>query len=126
MARYSDVDLSFVMNHATHDIFRKVDGDSVKTALRNLILTNYGERKFFPEYGSGVYGSLFENSDSVTTYLLKSRIETAVAKYEPRVVLDKVTVKSDPNRNQLTIQLEFRIANINQPQTLNVALQRDR
>ena len=36
--------------------------------MRNLIFTNFGEKPFHPEIGSGVRDMLFENMTPITNY----------------------------------------------------------
>ena len=57
---YSDLDLNFVMNPSTGDINILTGEQDIKRAVRNLILTNYYERKFQSDIGSDVSGLLFE------------------------------------------------------------------
>ena len=46
---YRDIDLSFAAKPAG-DLFKKVDAASVKQAVKNLLLTNRGEKPFQPEF----------------------------------------------------------------------------
>ena len=45
---------------------RVINEEAVKQSLKNLILTNSGERLFQPTIGSDVYKSLFEPNDIIT------------------------------------------------------------
>ena len=51
---YSDLDLDFKINPITGDINKKKGADAIKRSIRNLIFTNYYERPFKMEIGSGV------------------------------------------------------------------------
>lgn len=44
---YTDIDLSF-SRKSTGDVFKKTDAASVKQAVKNLLLTNLGEKPFRP------------------------------------------------------------------------------
>ena len=50
---YSDLDLFFSKNRSK-DVNKLVDVQAVKRAVRNLVLTNFYEKPFHPEIGSGV------------------------------------------------------------------------
>ena len=65
---YIDLDLDFTRNPATNDVSFKKDEEAIKRSVRNLVLTNFGERKFHPEIGSDAYGFLFENMSPLTAH----------------------------------------------------------
>jgi len=44
MAKYTDIDLSFSKNPVTNDVSILSDVASVKAAIKNLVLTDLGER----------------------------------------------------------------------------------
>ena len=58
--RYRDIDLNFGRNPVTNDIAKVEDVNAVKRSVRNLIQTNFYERPFHPELGSGIRDLLFE------------------------------------------------------------------
>ena len=60
-AVYSDFhkDLSPIPGRG--DIARRLNENSVREAIKNLILTDKGERLFQPNLGSDIRASLFEN-----------------------------------------------------------------
>ena len=43
---YVDLDLDFTRNPATNDISFKKDENAIRRSVRNLVLTNFYERKF--------------------------------------------------------------------------------
>ena len=55
--QYSDLDLFFVRKTSTADVNVLKDIQAVKRSVRNLILTQYYEKPFHPEIGSGVRGA---------------------------------------------------------------------
>ena len=65
---YIDLDLDFTRNPATNDVSFKKDEEAIKRSVRNLVLTNFGERKFHPEIGSDAYSYLFENMSPLTAH----------------------------------------------------------
>ena len=57
---YSDIDLFFGPKIGSKDISKLTDITAVRRSVRNLLLTNFYEKPFHPEIGSGVRDILFE------------------------------------------------------------------
>ena len=58
---YSDIPNSFVAHPVSGDVTRKRNEDSIVQSIRNLLLTDRGERLFQPDVGSDIRAVLFEN-----------------------------------------------------------------
>lgn len=123
---FSDIDLRFNAHPVTGDIVPLIDVDAIKVAVKNLILTQFYERKFHSEIGSQVNGLLFENHSPMLDVLLKRAITTTIDNFEPRVRLIDVYVNSSPDNNAVYITIEFRIINTQTPITLDLVIQRTR
>jgi len=123
---YSDFLQSFLPHPNTGSITRKVNVDSVKMAIRNLLLTNKYERLRNPRYGANITRNLFENFSPSVVRRIKEDIESAVETFEPRVrVIDtKVTASEDENR--LFVQIIFAVATVQEPQSVDITLYRVR
>ena len=52
---YSDLDISLAVKDTTGDVYKKLSAESVKFAVKNLLLTNQGEKPFNPYYGGNLY-----------------------------------------------------------------------
>lgn len=123
---YRDIDLAFAVNPFTKDVYVKTNEEAVRTAIKNLVLTQNYERPFHPEIGSPIYGLLFEPFTPLIKNTLEKLISQVITNYEPRATLLGVTVTDDPDQNSLDVQIDFRINNIERPITVNVNLQRTR
>jgi len=123
---YRDLDLNFIANPVTGDVSRMSGDDAVIRSVRNLILTNFYERPFHPEIGSGVRDLLFENITPVTLINLKTAIEQVIENFEPRVKLDLVICQSTTDDNTVQAMLRFYIQNNVQPTEISVFLERVR
>ena len=77
--------------------------------LKNLLLTRKGERLFQPEFGSQIYTLLFEP----ITVDLKQKLEQGILDdvdfWLPYIIIDKVNVTPDEDRNYVSISLNFRV-----------------
>lgn len=106
---YSDFDFAFRANPVTGDIALKKDIEAIKQSVINILLTNKGERPFFPTFGSNIRSYLFENFDPVTRTLLENSIQESITNYEPRVKVLNVDVTDLSDRNALNFSVEVEI-----------------
>jgi len=124
--QYRDFDISFKRNPITGALNILKNNDSVKRALRSLILTDRFERPFRPFFGSDVRASLFENFDVLTESNIRDAITRAIREQEPRVELLDVRTNASPDRNSLEVTIFFRVRNDAQADQLTVVLERIR
>jgi len=105
-----DFDLQFRAHPSTGKLLMKKDDDTVKQALKNLVLTNQYERPFRPNYGGNVRKRLFDLHTSVTKSDYENLIETAVKNYEPRALLDNnsINIIEHPDENSMVINIRFK------------------
>lgn len=123
---YSDIYTNFNRHPETGALVRLVDEASVKRSLRNLIMTNRGERMFQPNLGTDLYKLLFDNITPMTEDLIKTYITDAVNDYEPRVRLIDVRVVGNELTNSYDVSIVFEIINSTTPTALNLTLRRVR
>jgi len=121
---FRDVKLSFLKNPVTSDITQVKDANAIRDAVRNIVLTRFGERPFQPKYGSKVTDLLFEQADQFLGETLRDEIKIAIENYEPRVSLIRTDIYLLEDSNELEIEIEFLI--IGQPlsQTVTFLLAR--
>jgi phage baseplate assembly protein W len=123
---YSDFYKDFTFIPGRDDLARKVNEDAVKEAIRNIILTDKGERLFQPNVGSTVKGMLFENITPDVVVLLQERIKDALALFEPRANILEVKATSSIDSNSVEVSITFNVINRETPVTFNVILDRAR
>ena len=76
--------------------------------LRNLLLTNLGERVNQPEFGSRLLEVVFEFKDDS---LIEEVINEAVDKWLPYITINEVTTVTDAvNPNRLNVSIDFSVA----------------
>ena len=56
---YSDFQTNFTIHPIKKDLTRLVNEDSVKRSIKNILLTNYYERRFRPRFGANIRKYLF-------------------------------------------------------------------
>lgn len=123
---YKDFDLRFIAHPITGKLGIKKNAESVKQAVKNLILTNFYERPYQPLFGSGVRELLFENFTPFTQDGIEEAIKTALTNFEPRVELLDILFGGNPDLNQLSVSIIFRPINTVEAITLNLSLDRVR
>ncbi len=76
--------------------------------LRNLLLTNLGERVSQPEFGSRLLSVIFEFRDDA---LIEEVINEAVDKWLPYITINEVVTAVDAtNPNRLNVSIDFSVA----------------
>ena len=124
---YSDFLNSFEQNPLTGLLARVTNEESVKQSLKNIILTNVGERFYDSNKGSKIKQSLFELYDPGTIEIIQIQLSEAIAAYEPRAVIQNIRLQEDVDKNGYYVTLIFSIINIpDQTFTLDVSMQRVR
>ena len=110
--QYKDLDLFFTKRSRDKDVNVLTNVTAIKRSVRNLILTNFYEKPFHPEIGSGVRGLLFENVSPLTTIALSQAAQDVIANYEPRANVISIDVTPDLDRNAYNIAIEFYVVNV--------------
>jgi len=108
---YSDIDLFFGPKVGSKDVSKIIDFTAVKRSVRNLILTNFYEKPFHPEIGSGVRDILFEPMTPITAYVLTMRIEEVIENFEPRARLIGIRALPNLDNNAYEVSIEFYVVN---------------
>lgn len=123
---YTDFRKDLRMSPVSQDITLLKDEDAVKESIKNLLLTDPGERLMQPFLGAGIRGLLFENITPGTLKLIEEKVTTTIKTYEPRAELIDVTVSSQFDDNKVSVSVIFYIRNSDQPIELDVILERIR
>ena len=109
--QYKDLDLFFSRKNGTNDIEKITDIEAVKRSVRNLVLTNFYEKPFHPEIGSGIRDMLFENMTPITAVVLARKVEDVIENFEPRARLIGVRALPNLDRNEYEVTIEFFVVN---------------
>jgi hypothetical protein len=121
---YKDIDLSFTRN-TINDIYKKIDAEAVKQSVKNIILTNLGEKPFQPSFGTQIRDLLFElASDPFIKSDIRDRISQSITRFEPRALIESIKVYLNPDSNILAVDIIFQVVNTDETVNLNVTLSR--
>jgi phage baseplate assembly protein W len=121
---FKDISSSFKVNPLNEDLIAVKNETAIARSIRNLIMTQPGERFFNPILGSEVTGLLFENMDNLTASEIGDQIRLTVENFEPRVILTDVEVTPNHDNGEFNVELNYDIVGIDVlPQQLEFALQ---
>jgi phage baseplate assembly protein W len=123
---FSDFLTDLTPHPITRDIVRNRNDKAIKQSIRNIVLTNIGERLFQPTIGSNIYNALFEPNDIVLSENIKMTVRSAIAFHEPRAQVLNVEVLTFPEENRIAINIYFSIINSTVVESLNLILRRVR
>ena len=121
---FIDFSVNFARNPFTDDLSVVHNDNSIKQAVKKIILTSPGEKPFQPLVGSSVNRLLFEPLDAFTADTIAEEIRTTINQYEPRVSLTKVEVTPILEGNKLNVSLEYKIVGLPIVETIEFVLQR--
>jgi phage baseplate assembly protein W len=108
------------------DVSKHLNEYAVINSVKNLISTNFFERPFRPQIGSGLRSLLFENVDPIISAQIERAIQETILNYEPRVEITNVSVTAYPDDNRYNVSMTFFIINNPNPITIDFFLERIR
>lgn len=123
---HSDFRKDLDLNPVTEDLAALQDEAAIKESLKNLVLTDKGERLMRPEFGGNIRATLFDLNTPATITVLKEQVREVIENYEPRVTLIDLVVKSDYDSNQIEVGIHFYILNKEEALSTTILLERIR
>lgn len=124
---FSDLDFNLTMNPGNKDLLILLNSQAISRAVQNLVLLNFGEKRFNPSVGSGVRGRLFDLATPDTAGQIQTAIETVISNFEPRVQLQSVIVTPTIDGDGYNVVITFFLRSaLSTLQTVSFFLQRVR
>lgn len=123
---YSDIPFFITKNSFTNDLNLVNDLSAIRQSVKNIIMSDLGDRAFDFEFGSGLYSTIFENLTLEVILFIQTRIGTNLRNYEGRVNLNDVIVTENAEANSLQIVVDFSIPDLNINDVITVDLTRTR
>lgn len=124
--KFSDFSMVFRPHPITGELKKLENEDAVKRSIRNIVMTNFYDVPFMPNFGCGVRQRLFENITVATKHQIISDIEIALGNYEKRAKILNVDVTLSPERNGIQIEVIFEIIGMDEPIKVEMFLERVR
>lgn len=85
----------------------KTDAAAINDAIKNIILTPKGSLPGKPTFGSNIHKIIFSQLDDISESDLKIYITESLSQWEPRILIDTITVKSLPEFNKITATIQY-------------------
>ena len=109
---YADFNINMDFDKNTGSLIRLTNANAIKESIKNLVLTEVGERFYHPEVGSIIHSSLFGVVDELTSNRIKDTITMTIQTIEPRAQTVNVTVHPMPKENAYVVNISFTVINI--------------
>jgi phage baseplate assembly protein W len=123
---FSDFFTDLDVHPVKKDLVRHTNEEAVKRSIKNLLLTNRGERFFNSEVGSDIRALLFEPMSPATEQILEDFIRVTIDNHEPRAAIEQVQIESDPDTQTVFATISFTVINKQEPIVLELILNRIR
>ena len=121
---YVDMDMDFDKHPAHGDLTQVKKSTAISRSLKNIIMTNPGERLFQPDVEGGLGSLLFEQFNDLTTSRIESKIRQAIGKFEPRANVQSINVIPNPKENAYLVNIVYIPDNDIRETTIEVYLER--
>lgn len=99
---------------------------NIRESLEVILLTQLGERVRLLEFGAGLRAYLFEPNIPSTHRLMQEQIVQALNRWEPRIRLDSVALRPDPEEAHTAIAvIEYRLVADGSSGRISIGIQLD-
>lgn len=84
--------------------------DNVRENIRVILLTEAGARLMLPRFGGGLAAFAYEPNTTATRRLIQERVERALAKWEPRIRVEVVSVReAEDDERAAIVDIAYRL-----------------
>jgi phage baseplate assembly protein W len=123
---YSDFTNDLDFNPISEDVAVKLNENSIKQSIKNILFTDRGERLFQPLLGGNIRAMLFENITPQLLVSMQQQISSSIRSSEPRCNLIDVVCSGIEDQNAVYVTILFNVINKQEPVVLEVVLERVR
>lgn len=123
---FSDFMTSFAKTPVGDQLAKVTNERAINQSLKNIILTDIGERLFQPNFGSNVRTLLFENSIESNLSTIELYIKNSIENNEKRINLLEVNVDTGENETEVVINVLYNTINNPEPILFTYILKRVR
>lgn len=100
-----------------------VGENNVRESIRIILMTEQGERLMREAFGCGLRQYLFEPNTVTTHQRIRDNIIHSIQRWEPRVIVDDVTVEPDNDEpRHAAVTIYFRLVATQDPGRLGLSL----
>lgn len=107
---YTDIPFFISKNPFTGDLNLTRDLNAIRQSIKNIIMTNNGERSFDFKFGCNIYDYLFENFTIDMIVRAQGVIAGNIQRYEGnRVGINDIKILNNPSANEINIVVDYNI-----------------
>jgi phage baseplate assembly protein W len=89
--------------------------ERIQNAIWIILSTMTGERVMRPDFGAGMHSFVFEPVSAATCARLADALTHALARWEPRIDLEAVTVSPSPDEaSSVLVSIDYRLRSTNE------------
>lgn len=81
--------------------------EAIKANIRNLLLTNNGERPLNPSFGNNLSRLTFETDAEITKEKIRESISNTINRFIPSVRINQIIFDNDLNDNSIQFTIVF-------------------
>jgi len=118
---YSDLNFFISKNPFTNDFAIRKDQNAIKQSIKNIVLTNFGERPFLRNFGSNIYNSVFEHPELIAFYVDEA-LRLAINTFEPRINI--IDIEYSNTDDIFNVEISYSITSLNITDTFNIEIAR--
>lgn len=97
---------------------------SIREVMLNILLTRPGERLMRPEFGAGILDFIHYPNNETTRALIVDAAQRALTRWEPRVILEEVSLVRDPLRlSHANLSIRYRLRHDGSRDNFDLALE---
>lgn len=123
---FRDIPFFISKNIFTNDLNTIVNLSAIRQSIKNIILTNLGERTFQYNFGCNIYETLFELLEEDQKIAMQINILSKLQLYEPRIQVNEIYIDSIPKENRINITVNFGIPSTGLFDTITLSVVRTR
>jgi phage baseplate assembly protein W len=94
---------------ADREVATAAHEEDVREAILIILGTRRNERVMRPDFGAGLEDFVFESMDTTTRETLKRRVREALIDWEPRIDVESVEVRAEPQLGRMLVDLRYRV-----------------
>jgi hypothetical protein len=111
----------FGFNLATGGVAFSEFEQNIQESITVILGTRPGERQMLPEFGCRIHELMFAPANQTTASLISHRVEEALARWEPRIKVERVEAWPDPG-GRVRVEVHYTVRSTQEQQQIALQL----
>ena len=111
---YSDLNPLMTRSASNRDVVTNLDVHAIQDGITNMFLFAPGERVLFPTFGNSLYKYLYQPINDMTAKQLGRTVVAMFEQWEPRVIIDTITVTPYPDKNFYDVTVLYSVPTLDE------------